>query len=296
MTSAPVRMFDTALDLLVPTHCVGCEHPHTQLCAACRSLLEGAQPSPARPNAAPPGLPEVYAATPYAGPVRQILLAHKERGALRLARPLGSALAAAVRCAVPASATSTTQPLLLVPMPSAAAAVRARGHDPTLRLTLAAASHLRRSGVPARLLPALRQRPGVADQAGLGAADRLRNLRGALHVPPRRHRHLGRGRIILVDDLVTTGATLAEAARALAEAGGDVLAAAVVAAAPKHTDSRQSESRHSDSRHPRSTRAEAGSGGVTSATPNPPPGPRPRPRPSQPGQAGSARVGPAQPG
>jgi len=236
MTSAPVRVFDAALDLLVPAHCVGCEQPHTQLCPGCLALLEGAQPSAARPSAAPPGLPEVYAATPYAGAVRQILLAHKERGALRLARPLGNALATAVRCAVPASAASRALPLLLVPMPSAAATVRARGHDPTRRLTLAAASHLRRAGIPARLLPALRQRPGVADQAGLGAADRRRNLHGALQVPPHRRRHLGRGRIILVDDLVTTGATLAEAARALGEAGGDVLVAAVVAATVKHAD------------------------------------------------------------
>ena len=235
MTSKPVQILDTALDLLVPAHCVGCDHPHTQLCPDCRELLEGAEPTPARPSAAPPGLPEVFAATPYAGAVRQILLAHKERGALRLARPLGTALAATVRCAVPAGAASRAQPLLLVPMPSARATVRARGHDPTLRLARAAAAALRGAGVPSRLLPALRQSRRVADQAGLGAAERQRNLRGALSVPPHRRTHLGRGRIILVDDLVTTGATLTEGARALSEAGGDVLVAAVVAATVKRS-------------------------------------------------------------
>ena len=240
MTGKPVHFLDAALDLLVPAHCVGCERPHTQLCPECRTLLEGAQPSPARPTAAPAGLPEVFAATPYAGAVRQILLAHKERGALRLARPLGTALAATVRCAIPAGAASQALPLLLVPMPSAPAAVRARGHDPTLRLARAAAASLRGAGVPSRLLPALRQRRRVADQAGLGAADRLRNLRGALGVPPRRRSQLCQGRIILVDDLVTTGATLAEGARALGEAGGDVLAAAVVAATAKHSGSTRS--------------------------------------------------------
>ena len=238
MTSKPVRILDTALDLLVPTHCVGCERPHTQLCRDCRGLLDGVRPTAARPSAAPPGLPEVFAATPYAGPVRQILLAHKERGALRLAHPLGSALAATVRCAVPADAASRAAPLLLVPMPSARATVRARGHDPTLRLTRAAAAALRAAGVPSRLLPALRQRRRVADQAGLGAAERLRNLRGALSVPPHRRSHLSRGRVILVDDLVTTGATLAEGARALSEAGADVLVAAVVAATVKHSGAR----------------------------------------------------------
>ena len=234
MPNAAVRVLDTALDLLVPARCVGCDLPHTQLCPDCRALLEQAEPVGARPAAAPPGLPEVYAATQYAGAVRQILLAHKERGALRLARPLGTALAAAVRCALPGRAANRLRPLLLVPMPSARATVRARGHDPTLRLTLAAASALRRADVPARVLPALRQRPGVADQSGLGAADRQRNLHGALRVPRHRLHHLDQGLIVLVDDLVTTGATLAEGARALGEAGADVLVAAVVAATAKH--------------------------------------------------------------
>ncbi|MEZ0094352.1 ComF family protein [Streptacidiphilus sp. EB129] len=230
MTSLSVQLFDAALDLLVPARCVGCQAPHTQLCALCRADLEDARPAPARPRAAPPGLPEVFAAVHYEGAARQVLLAHKERGALRLARPLGLALAGAVTAAVPGSAASRAAPLLLVPMPSTRATVRARGHDPTRRLTLAATGALRRAGIPARLLPALRHGRAVADQSDLGAAERLRNLHGALTVRSRHRAQLGHGRIILVDDLVTTGATLAEGARALAAAGGDVLAAAVVAA------------------------------------------------------------------
>jgi len=75
------------------------------------------------------------------------------------------------------------------------------------------------------------QRRGVQDQAGLGAAARSANLDGALRVR-RRHRALPAGAVaVLVDDVVTTGSTLTEAARALEAAGVVLLGAATVAAA-----------------------------------------------------------------
>ncbi|WP_344016151.1 hypothetical protein, partial [Streptomyces thermospinosisporus] len=84
------------------------------------------------------------------------------------------------------------------------------------RIALAAAGVLRRDGLPARVAPVLRQRPGVADQAGLTAAQRLANLTGALTVAPGGERLLiGGGPVVLVDDVMTTGASLAEAARAV---------------------------------------------------------------------------------
>ncbi|WP_243640257.1 ComF family protein [Streptacidiphilus pinicola] len=235
MERSPIRALDAVLDLLLPSVCVGCGSPHAQLCPACRALLEAADPSRARPGNPPPGLPEVYAALPYGGAVRQALLAHKERGAMRLAPPLGRALARAVHTAVPLTLPPPhphcARPLLLVPMPSTASATRARGHDPTTRLARAATAALRGRGVPARVVPALRHARAVADQAGLDAAARRRNLAGALRVTRARGGLLRSGHVVVVDDLVTTGASLAEAARALADAGVDVLAAAVVAAA-----------------------------------------------------------------
>lgn len=73
---------------------------------------------------------------------------------------------------------------------------------------------------------ALEHRRRVADQAGLSASDRAANLSGAM----RARFDLSGRRVIVLDDVITTGATLAEAARALREAGAEVSAAAVVAA------------------------------------------------------------------
>ncbi|WTG93685.1 phosphoribosyltransferase family protein [Kitasatospora sp. NBC_01560] len=210
---------------MLPAGCVGCGAGHTQLCPSCRSALSTAAPGPT-------ALPWVHAAAAYAGPVRQLLLAHKERGALRLAGPLGEALALAVRSSLGPHAGSA--PLLLVPMPSTRAAVRARGHDPTLRLAGAAARALRRAGLDARAAPVLRHTRPVADQAGLTAPERRRNLHGALTLLPRAGGRLSGRQPVLVDDLVTTGATLAEAARALAAAGLPPKGAATVAAAVPH--------------------------------------------------------------
>ncbi|WP_279628506.1 ComF family protein, partial [Streptomyces swartbergensis] len=110
-------------------------------------------------------------------------------------------------------------PVLLVPVPSGQRAVRARGHDPARRIALAAAGELRRSGVPARVLGVLRQRRAVADQSELNSRQRLDNLAGALAVVPGGARLLSGGPVVLVDDVMTTGASLAEAARAVRAAG-----------------------------------------------------------------------------
>ncbi|MGK5549277.1 ComF family protein, partial [Streptomyces sp. URMC 127] len=123
------------------------------------------------------------------------------------------------------------RPLLLVPVPSARRAVAARGHDAGRRLALGAARELRAGGLPVAVAAVLRQHRAVADQAGLGARQRRANVAGALGVRMGAERLLrSEGPVVLVDDLMTTGSSLAEAARAVSLAGGRVLGAAVVAA------------------------------------------------------------------
>ncbi|MCZ2525617.1 ComF family protein [Streptomyces sp. HB2AG] len=219
--------------MLLPADCAGCGRRRTVLCGECRGRLCGGGPYRVRPAAA--GLPAVFAAADYGGAVRAVILAHKERGALPLAAPLGGALAGAVRAALdearasPGGGGAAAGPVLLVPVPSAGRATARRGHDPVRRVTRAAVRSLRRGGVPARSAPLLRQGRPVADQGGLGAAGRAANLAGALRVVPGGEAVLPGAVVVVVDDLVTTGASLAEAVRALRAAGGRPVAAAVVA-------------------------------------------------------------------
>ena len=213
--------------LVLPAECAGCGTPRDVLCEACRALLRAGPARRVRPVPEPAGLPPVYAAVRYADQGRAVLLAHKERGVLSLAGPLGRALALSVRAACPGPPREPGGVLGLVPVPSARAAVARRGHDPVRRIALAAAGWLRREGLAVRVRPVLWQRRAVADQTGLGARQRARNLAGALAVRP--GAPAAGEALVLVDDLVTTGASLAEAARALREAGAPPLGAAVVA-------------------------------------------------------------------
>jgi predicted amidophosphoribosyltransferase len=115
-------------------------------------------------------------------------------------------------------------------MPSRPTAIRKRGGDPMRRIAGAAVEQLTAASVGVELLPVLRTSRGVEDQAGLASAARIANLSGALVVPARFERLLMGRPALIVDDVVTTGASLAEAARALNAGGAQVLGAAVIAA------------------------------------------------------------------
>jgi predicted amidophosphoribosyltransferase len=232
------------LDLVLPAACAACGVPSSgsALCRSCaRGLTGGA--SRVWPDPCPAGLPPTFAVTSYDGVARAALLAHKEQGRLALARPLGGALATAVEAAIRAGSTrdglSVRMPraVLLVPVPTKPAAVRQRGHDPTARIAAVAAATLRRRGLLAQRASVLVHRRRVVDQAGLSAGQRTANLYGALHLPSHRSPLVRSAPTIVVDDVVTTGATITEASRAMQAAGAQVWAAAVVAATQRRTRS-----------------------------------------------------------
>lgn len=166
--------------------------------------------------------------------LRQLVLEHKERGRLALARPLGEVLATVLDSVVTAADPAVTGvrpgpqgPWEVVPVPSHRSVVRTRGHDPLRRVARRAVVRLRARGVPARLRPVLSIAVRPRDQAGLDASRRAANLAGAFRARPL---GAGHGPVLVVDDVLTTGATAREAQRALEECGIPVHAVAVLAA------------------------------------------------------------------
>ena len=229
------------MDLALPAACAGCGLLPGLLCRNCGSAL-AAPARPAWPRPTPAGLPPPWAVAGYEGPVRAALLAHKEQGRAALARPLGAALACSVRAAF-ASAAGEGPPrdqlpawraarVVLVPMPSRRGAVRERGRDPTLAIARQAARLLRGEGGDVSVRPVLRMAGTVKDQSGLDAQARAANLRDAVLLPDRWAAQLSHDGtpVVLVDDIITTGASLAAAAVALRRTGIEVVGAALVAA------------------------------------------------------------------
>jgi predicted amidophosphoribosyltransferase len=195
----------------------------------------------------------------YEGALRGLLLAYKEHKQHALADPLGVLLARVVVAGLaadpwpPAGSAARAGPggsggpgrragglggsVCLVPVPSGAAVARARGGQHVHRVAVAAARELRRAGLRARASPALRVVATRRDSAGLTVAERAENVRGAFAV--RAFWRRSGGLAVLVDDLVTTGSTLAEAGRVLAAAGVPPSFAATLAATPRRLPRRR---------------------------------------------------------
>ncbi len=220
------RWAAAAGDLLLGASCHGCGVAWWGVCPRCRELVAPRRPYVTQPDPVPTGFPRTVTSSTYDEVLRNVIVAHKDRQALTLSRFLAERLALSVHALLSAYAGSTrARAVTLVPVPSAAAAVRRRGFDATWRMARLAARRLRvRHPVVARQL--LEQRRGVLDQAGLDAGQRAANIGHGFRLRTRSDAVL----VVLVDDVVTTGASLTEAARVLGRAGIAVLGAATVAA------------------------------------------------------------------
>lgn len=198
-------MLTYALDALFPRLCVGCDRARSALCPNCRPTLREARALPIA------GL-RVLAAGRYAGPLRRAILAFK-----RGRRDVGIALADLLG----ARAGGLTRRTILVPVPTTPRRRAERGFDQSV--VLAAALAARRE---CAILEVLAKRSGDAQRG----RSRLARLRASGRFICRAEALPLSGKtVVLVDDVVTTGATLADCARALRASGAAVEEAYVLA-------------------------------------------------------------------
>jgi ComF family protein len=212
-----------ALDLALPAACAGCRREGAALCSECVPSLD-ARLTAARgvPIGLPADIPvpllQLEWCAPFTGVARRALHALKYDGERRLAAPLGAAVARRwARAGVAGDA--------FVPVPASPDRVRERGYD---QAALLAAEAGRRLRLP--MLPALERTRATTAQFDLDRSARSSNLGGAFRVVTRAPGHSVAGRwLVLVDDVVTTGATLAACAATLLDAGALAVSAIAVA-------------------------------------------------------------------
>lgn len=219
--SEAARTLSGMLDLILPLVCGGCGLPATRWCGPCgRSLAVRADEPHLITPRVDPGVP-VFSLGRYTGSRRRAVLAVKEHGRTDLIGPLAVAVHDGLERLLAWGMVGA--PLILIPAPTRTVAARRRGGDPVARIARAATAGMSTVTVVA----ALRTRALARDSVGLSGAERQRNIAGRVRVA---RRALGPApEVLLVDDIVTTGATAAESVRALRGAGARVAGVLTVA-------------------------------------------------------------------
>jgi ComF family protein len=200
------------LDVIFPSRCAVCDAAGPNLCSGCDSVLLP------KPHYFQRGPVNGLAATSYSPEVSSLLVAFKDRGQFALARELGKLMEPLAR-----ELSEFSGQAHLVPAPSRAQNFAKRGFHPSLLL----ARQLAKRVPSAKVVNALLLSNGVLDQVGLSSEERTANLAGSMRL----NQSVAGKSVFLVDDVVTTGATITEAWKTLSLGGAIVLSALVVSEA-----------------------------------------------------------------
>lgn len=210
-----MQFLESINQLLFPSRCISCKELGSTLCLECKKEWN---PSVYRQRFSQHPELWVYSAISYSEVPSRVLLAAKESHIKAADLLVADAIEYALAEWLKVDWADT-----LIPIPSRKSAARKRGRQFIEEIAQSVAAN---SGLA--IASPLQHSRLVRDQSGLGSQQRRNNLSGALVVSGS---HNGLGRAILVDDLVTTGATLDEAARALRYAGIEVIGAVTAAIA-----------------------------------------------------------------
>jgi ComF family protein len=194
--------------------CVICNTPPKQICDRCAKTL----PLKTR-QVYRLGLPPGLACADYSKQIPTLVKEFKNQGSIELARVMAQSMAKALADDLAGTPTDRPHSVALVPAPSRPIANRQRGYKPAKLLASQVAVLLRAAGTTASVHDVLAAGRQVKDQAGLNSSERKQNLAGHMRLDSGVSLRLEQQRLVLIDDVVTTGATLLEMSRVLGEAG-----------------------------------------------------------------------------
>lgn len=233
-------MLRFALDIVLPRGCAGCDAPDEVLCAACMRLLHKPPRCQSMEMRGDQEAVAVWSCAAYRGRVRRAILAWKDHDDVELDSLFGACMASLalhddMRSLIQQALSSASEPVLVIPAPSSRRSLARRGRKHLMPLVQAVSMALETDKVPSQCYDALVMR-GVRSKSVQSHSRSARARRVQGHMNLRRGMSVSGRCVVLVDDIITSGATLRQCAKVIEDSGGRVLAAMTLACAVQHPD------------------------------------------------------------
>ena len=194
-------------ELIYPNICLSCGKTGAKICHNCSKYWL------AKPNKSKIENNYLFFVATYDESTSPIILAAKESGSREAVKLIARSIACSISFAI--SNLDISKPINLITIPSQLSAIRKRGRDHIKDLVLEVIIQLDQQNIDAIYLPILKPRKKIKDQSNLNGLQRKENMSHAFIA---KSSPISQSAVILIDDLVTTGASVQEGVRALAEA------------------------------------------------------------------------------